>query len=69
MKILPLKKRHLIIGSILLFFIIILYAAPGIARWYIVKKGPDIIGPNILVEKIRINYFTGKLRNNGLIFN
>jgi hypothetical protein len=69
MKILPLKKGYIIVDGILLFLLIILFATPRFARWYIVKKGPDIIGRNILVGKIRINYFTVKLRNNGLIFN
>lgn len=57
-----LKKWHFIVSGILLFFIIILFAAPRIARWYIVKNGPELIGRKILIDKIRINYFTGKLR-------
>lgn len=56
------KKRYLIISGILLFIIILLFAAPRIARWYIVKNGHEIIGRNIYIDKIRLNYFTGKLR-------
>jgi len=62
MKILPLKKRLVMILSILFFLIIILFAAPRIARWYIVKNDTKIIGRNIELKKIRFNYFTGTLR-------
>jgi len=57
-----LKKWHIIVSAILLFFIIVLFAAPRVARWYIVKNSPELIGRKILIDKIRINYFTGKLR-------
>jgi hypothetical protein len=57
-----LKKWHIVVSGIILLFIIILFATPRIARWYIVKNGPELIGRKILIDKIRINYFTGKLR-------
>jgi len=56
------KKRHLIIPGIILLIAIILFAAPRIAKTYIVKHSPELIGRKIAIGKIRINYFTGTLR-------
>jgi hypothetical protein len=57
-----LKKRYKIISGILLFIVILLFAAPRIARWYVVKHSQELIGRKLEIEKIRINYFTGTLR-------
>ena len=62
MKILHLKKRYKIILGIVLFLVILLFAAPRIGRWYIVKNSHKLIGRNLAINKIRINYFTGTLR-------
>ncbi|MBN2273734.1 MAG: DUF748 domain-containing protein [Bacteroidales bacterium] len=62
------KKGHFVITGIVLFFILILFAAPRIARWYLVKKMPEITGRHLSIDKIRINYFTGTLKINNLIF-
>jgi hypothetical protein len=56
------KKRHLIIPGIILFIAIILFAAPRIAKTYIVKHSQELIGRKVAIGKIRINYFTGTLR-------
>lgn len=56
------KKRHLIIPGIILFIAIILFAAPRIAKTYIVSHSPELIGRKVAIGKIRINYFTGTLR-------
>jgi hypothetical protein len=57
-----LKKRHKILLGILLFVFAILFAAPRIGRWYIVKHSHELIGRNLEINKIRFNYFTGTLR-------
>jgi hypothetical protein len=54
-----LKRWHKIILGIIFFFSIILFAAPRIAKWYIVKHSIDLIGRTLEIDKIRINYFTG----------
>lgn len=59
------KKWHWVAISILLFFILVLFAAPRIARGYIVKHSPELIGRKTAIDKIRINYFTGTIRVDG----
>jgi hypothetical protein len=66
MKLLNLKKGHKIVIGILLFFAIVLFAAPRVAKWYIVKHSREYIGRDIEIGKIRLNYFTGTLRINDL---
>lgn len=56
------KKRRLIIPGLLLLMILVLFAAPRIARWYLVKNSRDLIGRDISIGRIRVNYFTGTLR-------
>jgi hypothetical protein len=56
-----LKKRYKILLGILLFVFAILFAAPRIGRWYIVKHSHELIGRNLEINKIRFNYFTGTL--------
>lgn len=60
------KKRHFIIPGIILLIAIILFAAPRIAKTYIVKHSSELIGRKTSIGKIRINYFTGTLRINDL---
>jgi hypothetical protein len=62
MKFLSLKKGHKIVIGILLFIAIVLFAAPRVARWYIVKHSREYTGRNIEIGKIRVGYFTGTLR-------
>jgi hypothetical protein len=69
MKKLTLKKWHRILFGIILFFAIILFAAPRVAKWYIVRHSRDLIGRNLEIGKIRLNYFTGTLRIEYLILN
>lgn len=56
------KKRRLILPGILLLVFLMLFAAPRIARWYLVKNSHDLIGRNISLGRVGINYFTGTLR-------
>jgi hypothetical protein len=66
MKSLSLKKRHKIFLGIILFFAIVLFAAPRFGRWYIVRHSHELAGRKLEIEKIRINYFTGTLRIYGV---
>jgi hypothetical protein len=62
MKSIHLKKRYKILLGILLFIVILLFAAPRIACWYVVKNSQQLIGRRLEISKIRVNYFTGTLR-------
>ena len=62
MKTWHIKKRYKIISGIILFIAILLFAAPRIARWYIVKHSLELTGRKLEIKKIRINYFTGTVR-------
>jgi hypothetical protein len=66
MKNLKIKKRYKIIFGIILFLVILLFAAPRLARWYIVKNGPELVGRKLSIEKIRVNYFSGTISINNL---
>ncbi|MGD0340119.1 MAG: DUF748 domain-containing protein [Bacteroidales bacterium] len=66
MKKLSLKKWHKIVLSIILFFAVILFAVPRIGKWYLVKHSKELIGRNLAIDKIRLNYLTGTLRINDL---
>ncbi|MDD2199377.1 MAG: hypothetical protein PHE08_06600, partial [Bacteroidales bacterium] len=52
-----LKRWHKIILTIVVFFILLLSILPTIAKWYINKHGEDIIGRQISISKLHINYF------------
>jgi hypothetical protein len=67
MKIPYLKKWHIVIFGIILFFSIVLFAAPRIGRLYIIKHSNDLIGRGLDIDRIRFNYFTGTLRIHGLV--
>jgi len=56
-----LKKRYKIILGIFLFIAVLLFAAPRITCWYIVKHSHELIGRKLEIQKIRVNYFTGTL--------
>ena len=58
-------KRKLLIAAlaiILMLIVSIMIFTPPVARWYINKHGKELIGRNINLEKIRINYFTFTFR-------
>jgi hypothetical protein len=61
-----LKKRYKVLLGIIIFFAIILFAAPRIGRRYIVNNGFKLIGRDLSIKKIRFNYFTGTLRIDSL---
>jgi hypothetical protein len=61
-----LKKWHKVLIGILFFLFTILFITPRVARRYIVKNSNELIGRKIDIHKIRINYFSGALRINGL---
>jgi hypothetical protein len=61
MKSIHLKKRSKILIGILLLIVILLFAAPRVARWYVVKNSQQLIGRKLEISKIRVNYFTGTL--------
>lgn len=65
MKFAWIKRWHWIVFFILLFFILVLFAAPRIASGYIVKHSLELIGRKTALDKIRINYFTGTIRIDG----
>ena len=62
MKTLHLKKRYKIILGIISFIVILLFAAPRFACWYVVKHSNQLFGRKIEIKKIRVNYFTGTFR-------
>ena len=68
MKLLHLNKFLKILIGIVLFLALVLFAAPRVARWYVVKHGKELTGRNIDIGRIRINYFTGTFRINDLKF-
>jgi hypothetical protein len=57
------KKVFIVVVTIILVLIIsAMIFAPPVARNYINKNGNELIGRNISIEKIRLNYFTSTLR-------
>jgi hypothetical protein len=55
----------IIIASILLFVIVILAILPGFARNYLVKNSPELIGRQIQLENLKINYFRASITLDG----
>lgn len=51
-----LKKRHIIFGSIALFFALLLFFAPAIIRVWLVKNSENVIGRKVELEELHINY-------------
>jgi hypothetical protein len=66
MKKIKLKLWHKILLGILIFIVLLLFAAPRIARYYIVKNSYELIGRKLDIRKIRLNYFSGTVRIKGL---
>lgn len=63
-----LKTWHKIVLGIMLFIVLILFAAPRIARKYIVNHSHEIIGRRVDIGKVRINYFSGAVKISELMF-
>lgn len=61
MKILRLSRFSKILSGLVIFLILVLFAAPRLARWYIVNNGKELTGRRISIDRIRVNYFTGTL--------
>ncbi len=61
MKARRIKKRYKIITGIILFIALLLFAAPRVARIYIVKHSRQLAGRSMAIDRIRFNYFTGTL--------
>jgi hypothetical protein len=53
--------RILLLGLVFLV-VLSLILAPGVARKYAVKNSHALVGRSIEVEKLRVNYMTGKIR-------
>lgn len=66
MKIPDLKKWHKIFIGIVIFIVLLLFAAPRIGKWYTVKHSKELVGRKLEIKKIRINYFTGTVRVYGI---
>ncbi len=56
------KTWHKIVIGIVLFIVLILFAAPRVARKYIVNHSAEMIGRKVDIGKLRINYFSGAVR-------
>jgi len=58
------KRKLLIVASTIILTVIVsaMIFTPYVARWYINKNGIELIGRNMNIEKIRINYFTFTFR-------
>jgi hypothetical protein len=56
------KVFKVVVIIILLIIVSVLIFTPPIARHYLNKNGTDLIGRNLSIEKIRLNYFTSTLR-------
>jgi hypothetical protein len=41
------KKWHKIVLGIILFFAVLLFALPGIGKWYVVKHTEQLIGRSL----------------------
>jgi hypothetical protein len=63
---LHLKKLHKIVLGIIIFIAILLFAAPRAGRWYVVKHSQKLIGRKLEINTIRINYFSGTARVEGV---
>jgi hypothetical protein len=57
-------KKILLIGIVSIFGILLLamLLAPGIAKRYIINHSQELVGRQINLEKIKINYFTATIR-------
>ena len=60
------KMRYKVLACIVLFFAVIMFAAPRVAKHYVVKHSYELLGRSVSIDKIRLNYFTGTLRIDGL---
>ena len=56
------KLLKIIVTIILAVIVSAMIFTPLLARWYINKNGKELIGRNINLEKIKVNYFTFTFR-------
>ena len=59
MKLPSLTRFSKVLLVILALIVLVLFAAPRIARWYIVSHSMKLTGRDISIDRIRVNYFTG----------
>lgn len=60
------RKGYLIIFSVFMIIAVVLFAAPRIAKTYLIKHSHELTGRKLFIGKIRFNYFTGTLRIHNL---
>mgnify|MGYP001812898130 FL=1 len=56
------KRLTWITSSILIIIIIILLVLPGFVKRYAIKNSKDLIGRQIHMQKLKLNYFTGMIK-------
>jgi hypothetical protein len=68
MKTMGMKRtwRFILLG-ILILVLLALLLAPAVAKRYVVKHSPELIGRRMSVDKVRVYYLTGKFRITDLI--
>jgi hypothetical protein len=55
-----------ILLSLALLIILAMILAPGIARRYTIKHGPELTGRSLAIDKVRVYWFSTKVRITGL---
>ena len=55
MKKIQIRLWHKIILGILLFLVLLLFAAPRVARYYIIKNSYELVGRRLNIRKIYLN--------------
>lgn len=53
------------LSGLLLLILLALILAPGIARRYLVNHSTELVGRSLAIDKLKLNYFTGKARITG----
>lgn len=56
------KRRYKVLAVIAVLITALLFAAPRVGRWYLVKHSLELTGRRIEIDKIRFNYFTATLQ-------
>ncbi len=56
------KKLTWISASILIIVIIVLLALPGFVKRYAIKHSKDLMGRQIHIQELKLNYFTGTVK-------
>lgn len=58
----PLKITLIIIGSVLVFFLLVALIVSPVAKTYVNNHGEELIGRKINVEHLRVNIYTGSVK-------